>query len=170
MKQKFGAKIQKWFLSFFFLIEKSRNTLNPSPSATTCEDSGGKLALLAPTTPLRPDSRLRSQTASDGLRGRIWGRGLKRPQSSDLRWPRTASEVELRSRPRTVLKWGSWSKKKWSSFKLAKITIFANLGLGWPRSSDLRLSGPPKSRSPNNFVLQSRPQKKLPSMIFWHPK
>ena len=60
-------------------------TRNPSPSATTCEASGGKLASLAPTTPWRSDPRLRPQTTSDGLRGRIWGRGLEpeRPRRSD---------------------------------------------------------------------------------------
>ena len=39
------------------------------------------------------------------------------------------------------LKWGPWSlkrMKKWSSYKLGKITIFAIFGLGWPRRPDLR--------------------------------
>ena len=34
----------------------------------------------------RSDPRLRPQTASDGLRGRIWGRGLKRPQVGALKY------------------------------------------------------------------------------------
>ena len=84
-------------------------TRNPSPSATTSEASGGKLASLAgpprsahqhpharfarhypprrslrsPTAPHArfacppPTLGLRSQTASDGLSGQIWGHGLR---------------------------------------------------------------------------------------------
>ena len=72
---------------------------------TTCEASGGKLASLRfarphpyvrfarPHPTWRSDPRLRPQTASDRLR--YWN----------------------------GLKWGRWSMKKWSFFKLGKITI-----------------------------------------------
>ena len=64
-------------------------TLAPLPNTPT-------FASLALPTPWRSDSRLRPQTATDGHRGRIWGRGLKRPERSDSRsWPRTASEFEF---------------------------------------------------------------------------
>ena len=82
----------------------------------------------------RSDPRLRPQTASDGLRGRIWGRGLKRPQSSDLRsWSRTASEVGLRSRPRTassgsVEVWRSDYSSNWLKSRFLKFLASDDLG------------------------------------------
>ena len=69
----------------------------------------------------RSDPRLRPQTASDGLRGRILGCGLKRPRKSD--WGRTALKYEVIN---------------WSSFKSRFLTFMASDGLGWPRRSDLR--------------------------------
>ena len=115
-----------------------------------------------PPPPLGPswrsDPGLWPQIASDGLGRWIWGHALKRPRRSD--WGRGLERPQV----------GPWSMKKWSSFKLAKITNFAIFGLGWPRRSDLRSPGPPKSRSLSNFWLQSWPPKTLPSMIFWHPK
>ena len=55
-----------------------------------------------------------------------------------------------------------------SGLKMRKKRFF-NCGLGWPRRSDLRSSGPPKSRSLNNFEVMSWPRKMLPSMFFDTP-
>ena len=48
--------------------------------------------------------------------------------------------------------------------------ILASDGLKWPRRSDLRSSGPPKSRSLSKFWIMSRPRKMLPYMIFGYHK
>ena len=70
------------------IIKSLRRLLARPPAVSSLRSPTPPLASLAPTTSWRSDPRLLPQTASDGLRGRTLGCGLKRPRRSD--WSRTA--------------------------------------------------------------------------------